>query len=258
VLGYPLSSRQRYLVGSGGSWSSQLRYRLEGAIDSATLAHSVSRCATPHVLLRTKLLQVAGIKHPVQVVHSEPIDLETYTGASEPVALVRIEEEEQRKVGEQGRGPCCTVRLVMSSPGSTALILTANARCADRRSLEILARTVLEVYSAGVSAPEEGRGISYFQFAEWQRQRQLSDAGRVNAKFWNSVRMTPRPGLLVRRSPESSGKRGDAVLGSAAWQNERQCDSVLRMGSFGTWPSGVGIVNRPLLSDSATCDRVWE
>jgi amino acid adenylation domain-containing protein len=149
---------------------------LSGEIDAGAMERSVGMLVERHEALRTRIVEVDG--EVVQAIGGGEGFRLTVSDEREGVEERRGEEMLGEALSRSGR-PFRLDRelpirgdLLRSGERSWVLVLTVHHALADRRSMEVLAGELSELYGAeveGRGAELEGVELQYGDFSEWQR-----------------------------------------------------------------------------------------
>lgn len=184
--------------------------RLEGALDVAALAATLSEIVRRHGVLRTSFPEVEG--QPVQRIapaRSMVLPMVDLGGLGEEdrehTTAVLVRREALRPF-DLATGPVLRVRLLRLGPTAHVELFTVHHIVSDGRSTQILIREVEEIYAAftaGEPSPFEELPIQYADYAAWQRQRLEGELLQVQLDFWRRE-LTGVPwdlGLPARQGP---------------------------------------------------------
>jgi len=206
VRGFPASLLQRRLDalaarnGSGRSGAA-LRLDLPRASEAARVERALAALAGRHEILRTRLVRLAGMAEPLQVI-AEPgelaIPFEVWSDASmaDPDALLRALEE------RAGDAPLAAA-LVPAAAGAPLLLVSLPASSADEASFQVLAAE-LERELAGL--PADGEPMQYADFAAWHNDVALAADAERDAESFVGLDL---PALLAARLPGERPAAGD-------------------------------------------------
>ncbi len=175
--------------------------RLQGSLNQASLAQTLTEVIRRHEVLRTRFDTVAG--QAVQVIEAAaPVEL-----AVEELSALEVAEREARvrewaaqeaaTPFDLSRGPLLRVKLLRLAEQEHVVLLTMHHIVSDGWSVGVLIKevgTLYAAYVAGEESPLEELPIQYADFALWQRaylqgevldqqldywRRQLSNAPRL-------------------------------------------------------------------------------
>jgi nonribosomal peptide synthetase protein BlmX len=223
--GFRASPQQRFLwsgfTGSPGTPFIQLTAELVGGVDPGRLDRAVRAVMARHEILRTTFDVPGALTSPVQFIADDAAGLAAVHRLPVPLsdgaaALLDEVRGAELQALDPVRGPGARLVLCLSPAGS-ALIITASAMVADRRSLRHLLAQIATAYADGPQqqdgphqqdGPEAAAGIQYADYAAWHNDL-LADGGReAQRQFWDA-RLAERPAQLADvggwQSPHSAG-----------------------------------------------------
>jgi len=193
----PLSSGQQRLwlldrLQPGSSlYNVAMAWRIDGELDEAVLASSLTDLAARHDVLRTTFPAVDGV--PQQVVSTPAtvlLEVDDLSGLSESEreqhALAVIAEDSQRPF-DLARGPLFRARLVRIGPMHYVLSLVVHHIIFDDWSLGVLLREVAEIYRANATGTVprlEEVPIQYLDWAIWERGRTGDEGLAQQLDYW--------------------------------------------------------------------------
>jgi len=201
--GFRASPQQRFLwsgfTGSPGTPFTQLTAGLAGDVDPGRLDRAVRAVMARQEILRTTFDVPGALTSPVQFIAEDAPGLAAVHRLPAPLsdggaALLDEVRGAEREALDPVRGPAARLALCLSPAGS-ALIITASAMVADRRSLRHLLTQIATAYADGPQPPDEpetAHGIQYADYAAWHNDL-LADAGRqAQRRFWDA-RLAEQP-----------------------------------------------------------------
>jgi len=268
----PEQNRLWRLMRSGGTYSAQSHWRIEGELDEAALRQAVREVVARHEVLRSRFIERPGLDTALQVIadRDEPrwrrIGLPPHGG--EDGLLEVIARDDQTEPFDLQDGPLLRATLADAGNGRSHLLLTLPALAADVTTLGNLATEVGYAYLR--RSPERVRRNEPLQFADVaEALHDLFDGHDAAAgqRFWKSflpthardVRMLferPRPRETVftpHEHPfELSVRRVEGIvsrareLGVSADVLVLACWRILLCRFSRQWdlPIGVGFDNR--------------
>ena len=182
-------SPQQNLVWSqnGAAWNAIALVLFEGVTNEQTLRAALETLITRHEVLRTVFRASAGMKIPFQVVlPSAPPAWEVVSGVSTAF------QRELTRSFDLENGPLVHASFSPASePGNrAALLLTLPALLSDSDSLLVLVKELESLYR-GLEL--DSPGLSYTQFAQWQKDLlESDDENAQSAKaFWSKQPASP-------------------------------------------------------------------
>ena len=153
-----------------------LAVRLEGPLDVAALASSLTEIARRHAVLRTTFAAAGGeplaVAAPPGPVPLPIVDLRDLPAATRPAAAARLLADEARRPFDLALGPLLRATLVRLGDAEHALLLTLHHILGDGWSMGILVRelgALYEAFAGRLPSPLPDLGIQYADFARWQR-----------------------------------------------------------------------------------------
>jgi amino acid adenylation domain-containing protein len=196
INGFRLSPQQERLWAlqqeqGGRSYTSQAVVSVSGPLDDARLRATLLRVVERHEILRTNFKLWPGMNVPLQTISepevawSEFVDLSGSDAGEQEARLRALTQEELRESWTLARGPVVRARLAQLSPSEHGLILTLPALCADRKTLENVARELGDAYGGG---PREeatgGEPLQYVELSQWWHEAFASDNAQVGREYW--------------------------------------------------------------------------
>ena len=161
--------------------------RLQGTLDVAALAASLSAIVARHEILRTTFAVVDGA--PVQVIapiqpHPLPIvDQQTVQEDQRAAAMQQLVAAEAQQPFDLQRGPLFRTTLARFDPDDHGLLITVHHIVFDGWSYALLTQELSALYTA-YSAGQQDAGLpnlplQYADYALWQREWLAGCPGRV-------------------------------------------------------------------------------
>src|SRR5262252_373501 len=147
IEGFPLSPQQKRIWEGEqvDACRARLALRVEGEVDFAKLERAVAGAAERHEILRTRFVQPAGMKLPLQVI-KDTAAIDRAPGGF-----------------DLERGP--TVRVFKDQD---RLVVEAAAIACDARSLRNLVTEIAALYDGGAELEEP---LQYADFSAWQGEQ---------------------------------------------------------------------------------------
>jgi nonribosomal peptide synthetase protein BlmX len=211
--GFRASPQQRFLwsafTGSPETPFTQLTVELVGGIDPERLDRAVRSVMARHEILRTTFGAPGALTSPVQFIADDAPGLTAVHSLPAPSGDGRAGSLEEVRGAEREalnpvRGPAARIVLCLS-PAGNALIITASAMVADRRSLRHMLSHIATAYAGG---PEPGTSIQYADYAAWHNDLLTSADREAQRRFWDS-RLAGQPAELADvggwQPPHSAG-----------------------------------------------------
>ncbi|MBE4753752.1 amino acid adenylation domain-containing protein, partial [Corallococcus sp. ZKHCc1 1396] len=165
--------------------------RLEGTLDTAALARSLTELVRRHEVLRTSFPAEAG--NPLQVIASpaslplERMDLSALPLDEREAEARRLIEAEVRKPFSLAHGPMLRALLLKLDERQHVLVLNLHHIVSDGWSMGVLVREVAALYEAfsqGLPSPLPELSLQYADFAAWQRQWLQGEALEAQFAYW--------------------------------------------------------------------------
>ena len=193
------------LAGPGGLPAVCVALRLRGPLDRAALSRAVAAVVARHEVLRTVVMERAGVPE-ARVLAAAEVPVEESpppAGTDLPGVLARLAERPL----DPAASPPLRVHLLPLGPDEYVLLLQVHHLACDAHSLDVLVADLADAYR-GVPLPPAAAG--YADVAREQRRRAESSAGR-DAAYWRD-RLAGAPPVLAlagtARRPERPTHRG--------------------------------------------------
>ncbi|NQD91135.1 amino acid adenylation domain-containing protein [Pseudomonas sp. CrR25] len=173
-------------------FSCHLQWSLSRPLDADALNNRLLALMADSEILRTRLVPVPGLRHPVQVIH-ETADLRVAAQDLRP--LKRAEQDAAlTRLAEQPRDwtKPLSVTLVQLSDEQSVLDLAAASSHFDLASLELLAQTLLQD-----SSPALSEALQYADYAEWRWSLAEDEPAHPGVKFWKALSESAQPALQL-------------------------------------------------------------
>jgi amino acid adenylation domain-containing protein/non-ribosomal peptide synthase protein (TIGR01720 family) len=187
----PLSSAQLRLwfleqqFGPDPTYNLPAAVRLTGDLDRAALARCLDLIAARHEALRTVFRKDQGRARQVVLPHLS-LDLRSDDVETQEALASRIGVEVRRAFNLE-TGPLIRAVLYALAPQSHVLLLTMHHIVSDGWSMGVMIRELNSIYAAlrrGEPVPPPPSGISYVDFACWQRHRLEGEALAGEVDYW--------------------------------------------------------------------------
>ena len=226
VYVFPMTPQQRRLwtldrLRPGDpAYNVPLAFALDGALDTAALAASLTALIGRHEALRTTFGELDG--ELVQLVHAaQPFVLGTALAeelqdprdatrplstepAIEPALAQRLLADSRRPF-DLVRGPLIRAQLYRRNPSEHLLLLELHHIICDRWSLGVIAREVIAGYDAEVTGKKSAAlgapAYQYGDYAEWLRDRLAPDRVREHVAYWRDALAGLPPSWQLPRFP---------------------------------------------------------
>src|SRR5262245_13643738 len=172
-------------------YTARCRILIEGAFDDRLLEAALNQVVQRHEILRTTFRILPAMTLPLQVIAGDvrlAIRTEDLSGWAEDERTARmeaLEREASQTPFDFERGPLLRAQLVRLAPERRRLLLSLPAMCADRESLENLAREIGFCYAAYLNGAElPATPAQYADLAEWQNELLESTETKVGRDYW--------------------------------------------------------------------------
>jgi amino acid adenylation domain-containing protein len=133
---------------------------VKGPMDPERLRHSLAVLVQRHEALRTTFCVPLGMKAPLQIIQKpydveiHEINLDTLAETERETVLDRYFREELSRSWNYEEGRLFAVCLLRFAEGSSELLVTLPALCADKKSLHLLAGELAMIYGGKLPEPE--------------------------------------------------------------------------------------------------------
>ncbi|HEX2203635.1 MAG TPA: amino acid adenylation domain-containing protein, partial [Longimicrobium sp.] len=195
-------------------------FRMEGRLDAAALARTLTEVARRHETLRTVF--AGGEPHPVQVVLPPAtvplpiVDLGALPPEAREAEAARRGVEEARRPFDLARGPLFRALLLRLGEERHLLYLSMHHVVTDGWSLGVLFRELGALYGAfarGEPSPLGELEVQYADFAAWQRERLQGPALEAPLAFWRErLAGAPEKVLLPTDRPRPAVPSGRGAV----------------------------------------------
>ncbi|MBT2339587.1 MULTISPECIES: non-ribosomal peptide synthetase [Pseudomonas] len=180
-----------------------LQWSLSGPTDVAALDRRLRSLMAGCEILRTRLVPVPGLHHPVQVIDADGtltvalLDLRQHGPAEQDAELTRLTTQ------SRDWATPLAVTLVQLSDEQSVLDLAGASSHFDLASLKLLADALLQE-----ATPDLSETLQYADYAEWRWSLVEDEPDHPGTCFWKTLGETEQPTLQL--SLESSGGTGFA------------------------------------------------
>ncbi len=185
---------------------------IEGALDAQLLEAALNQVVQRHEILRTTFHRLPAMMLPLQVIAGDGrlvIRTQDYSGWAEEeqnAGLELLEREADQTPFDLERGPLARAHLIKLAPDRHLLLLLLSALCADRASLENLAREIGFCYAAYLNGDElPAAPAQYADLAEWQNELLESEETEAGREYWRRRDLSS----LLRIKAPFENRRGD-------------------------------------------------
>jgi amino acid adenylation domain-containing protein len=173
--GFRLSPGQRYLWArerqeGAALYVARCRIGIQGDVDHGRLERALAAVVARHEILRTRFVELSGLRIPVQVIQDEAraeVDV-TDCGGVDSTTLATIEHEiGERAVDDSG---VLRAHLLLLAPDRHRLLLSAPGPWADGATLQLVAAEIGEAYAApsrGRAGSDSNAPAQFADLAEW-------------------------------------------------------------------------------------------
>ncbi|MEP7010062.1 MAG: amino acid adenylation domain-containing protein, partial [Acidobacteriota bacterium] len=195
------------LAPGGAAYNIPVALRLQGTLDIAALAGTLTAVVARHEALRTTF-SLAATGSPVQVIHAAapvalPVGDLSGLPATERARAVSFQvDREARLPFDLAQDSLVRTRLLRIDPATHILLFTMHHIVSDAWSIGVLVREVATSYgalSAGRLVPLPALEVQYADFAEWQRSWLHGPALEAELSFWRQA-LSDAPPLLELRT----------------------------------------------------------
>lgn len=197
LQGFRISPQQasvyQHINGSAQhSLSCHLQWNCCSPVSAEILTQRLNDLITASEILRTRLVPVPGLRHPVQVIDEfvelpiAVLDLRALDPAAQDAALARL--------GEQTHDCSLplTVTLVQLSDEQSLLDLAGASTHFDLSSLKLLARALLQD-----SNTQLAETLQYADYAEWRWNLTEDEPNHPGVTFWKQLTDSEQPNLQL-------------------------------------------------------------
>jgi amino acid adenylation domain-containing protein len=184
-------------------FSCHLQWSLSRPVDVETLNSRLLALLADSEILRTRLMPVPGLRHPVQVIHETctlPMtvqDLRQHSLADQDAALANLAAQPRDWTNP------LSVTLVRLSDEHSVLDLAAASSHFDLASLKLLAGALLQDVT-----PDLSEALQYADYAEWRWSLTEDEPDHPGVNFWRPLAESEQPTLQL--SLESTTSNGFA------------------------------------------------
>jgi amino acid adenylation domain-containing protein len=194
---------------SRNPYFARCRLAMHGEWDQTRLAAAIQSCVDRYEILRTNFQAGRQIVRPAMdaVLH---------------VVTAETAGSDQAPIFDLENGASLHAELVVGPDGQKALNLTLTAMCADARTLDNVAASIIEIYSTTeTSEPLINDPIQYRLIVDWEYALLEEEEARVGIAYWREKLVSEHPpaSLPGEKSkahgsfqPESVGQKLDAAL----------------------------------------------
>ena len=173
-------------------FSCHLQWSLSRPVDFDALNSRLLALMADSEILRTRLMPVPGLRHPVQVIDEACAlavsmqDLRQYSPAEQDTALTDLAAQ-----ARDWTHPLA-VTLVRLTNEQSVLDLAAASSHFDLASLKLLAAALLQD-----ATPDLSEALQYADYAEWRWSLTEDEPDHPGVNFWKPLSETEQPALLL-------------------------------------------------------------
>ncbi|WHS62638.1 non-ribosomal peptide synthetase [Pseudomonas sp. G2-4] len=181
-------------------FSCHLQWSVSQPLDVETLNNRLQALVAGSEILRTRLMPVPGLRHPVQVIDDagsravDLLDLQQQSPAEQDAALKGLTAQPRDWT------TALFVTLVRLSEGQAVLDLAAASSHFDLASLKWLAGALLQDTPADLS-----ESLQYADYAEWRWSLVEDEPDHPGVAFWKPSSETEQPTLQLSLESASAG-----------------------------------------------------
>ena len=170
-----------------------LAYRVDGALDAASLERALGEVLRRHEVLRTTIAAPEEGGEPRLVVaaprrFSLPrVDLGSLPAPARAATAARLTGEEGARPFDLAAGPLFRAVLLAAGPAEHRLLITMHHIATDGWSLDVLLGEISDLYrafAAGFPSPLPELPIQYADFAAWQRRWLAGPVLEAQLAYW--------------------------------------------------------------------------
>jgi amino acid adenylation domain-containing protein len=197
--GLPLSFAQQRLwlldrlEPGSAAYNLPLAYRVDGALDAASLERALGEVLRRHEVLRTTIAPPEDAGEPRLVVaaprrFSLPrVDLGSLPAPARAATAAKLAGEEGARPFDLAAGPLFRAVLLAAGPAEHRLLITMHHIATDGWSLDVLLDEISDLYrafAAGLPSPLPELPIQYADFAAWQRRWLAGPVLETQLAYW--------------------------------------------------------------------------
>ncbi|BAS60155.1 amino acid adenylation domain protein (plasmid) [Leptolyngbya boryana NIES-2135] len=165
--------------------------RLQGRLNIAALAQSLSAIVQRHEILRSQFVTIAG--QPTQVILPEatvpliPIDLQSLSPSEQDAEVQRLALQATQQPFDLSQAPLLRSTLLQLAENDFVLLLTMHHIVSDGWSIGVFIQEMVQLYTAFAeeqASPLAALPIQYADFALWQRQWLQGEVLDAQLAYW--------------------------------------------------------------------------
>lgn len=198
AFGQRLAGRQRQPC------ASLLQLELAAPLSASGLEERLAACLAAHEILRTRLVPVAGLAQPIQVIEEHAptrVAVEDLSALDAPACIARLAAFQRAERAPDG---ALVLTLLILPGGKQLLELAAPATHLDIASLRLVARMLLDGH-----VPAEP--LQYADYAEWKWSLAEDDA-HAGVAFWRAASANAATPLCLALEQGGQGGYAPATL----------------------------------------------
>ncbi|MDP7041611.1 MAG: amino acid adenylation domain-containing protein, partial [Gammaproteobacteria bacterium] len=206
--------------------------RMRGELNMSALQSAVNDLVMRHESLRTHFAEQDG--KALQVIVAEPdsriVPGVLTDGSNENIS--RVVSELARRPFDLEQGPLFETHMLKIGPGEHLLVIRMHHIIGDNRSMQIIYRDLLTLYSMHCGLDTEPLPIlpvQYADYAHWQTEMLASEEATQQVDYWRE-QLTDAPTVLElptdRPRPPEQSYHGDSVL---TWLRPDLHDSLKKL-----------------------------
>jgi amino acid adenylation domain-containing protein len=171
-------------------------YRLRGALDTASLKHSLNEIIARHEVLRTRFVNNGRLTEPAVVdtldLEIPIVDLTSLPESEQQERIKELGEAEARYLFDLAELPLLRMTLARLSSQEHFLFLTMHHTICDEWSIKLLWSELEAGYTARLNGQQLSplSTLQYVDFAHWQRERLAAGELDRQLSYWRE-RLAP-------------------------------------------------------------------
>jgi amino acid adenylation domain-containing protein len=216
IQGFQLSPQQKHLwhLQQSGDmpYRSLCAVEINGILNIDTLRNALQAVIERHQILRTSFRCLPGMTMPLQVIGDRSIisiqnhDLSSMEDQQQNAVTALFESALQQTIDFE-KSSLLQVSLVKLSATNYILLLNLPALCADKISLQNLAKEISIIYNAsGRNEELLEEAVQYILFSEWQHELLQSEEAVIGKQYWRQNDITPIFSLKLPRENQHDEK----------------------------------------------------
>ncbi len=173
------------------TWSVPVRFRLQGALDTALLERAFNQIIRRHEVLRTTFTvldeRAEQVIKPALEIKVPIVDLRQFPKPERDAEVDRLSFNEARWRFDLSVGPLFRVTLLRVEDIEHVMLVTPHHSVIDYLSIGLIANELgllYEAYAQGVEPVLPELAIQYGDYAVWQREQSESAAVQKELDYW--------------------------------------------------------------------------